>query len=215
MGRIYEATCGRWFTAWYGLSMRLVDELGLRETRREVLADAFGRTLDIGSGTGANLPLYAPQVAELVLAEPDLHMQKSLRRRLLEERRGGVELVGAPAENLPFADSSFDSVVCTMVLCTVPDPTAALDEAARVVKPGGKLLFLEHVRSEDPGFARAQDRWERPWRFIADGCHCNRDSLAAIESSPFTVEKLRRGHMPIAPLIMKPLIYGSATLAAE
>src|ERR1700704_6267203 len=104
MGGIYQATFGRWFTAWYGLAMRLVDELGLRETRREVLSGAFGRTLDIGSGTGANLPLYEPQVAELVLAEPDPHMQKSLRRRLAEEGRVGVELVGAPAENLPFAD---------------------------------------------------------------------------------------------------------------
>ena len=126
----------------------------------------------------------------------------------------GVELVRAPAERLPFADSSFDCVVCTMVLCTIPDPVAALGEAARVVKPDGKLLFLEHVRSEDPGFARMQDRWERPWRFLADGCHCNRDSLAMIESSRFTVENLRRGHMPMAPLIMKPLVYGSATLAA-
>jgi hypothetical protein len=83
-----------------------------------------------------------------------------------------------------------------------------------VVKPGGKLLFLEHVRSEDPGFARLQDRWEKPWRFIADGCHCNRDSLAMIESSRFTVERLTRGQMPLAPLILKPLVYGSATLTA-
>lgn len=194
--------------------MRLIDECGLRETRRELLAKASGRTLDIGSGTGANLPLYASQVDELVLAEPDAHMQKALRRRLAEEQMIGVELVRAPAERLPFADSSFDCVVCTMVLCTIPDPVAALGEVARVVKPDGKLLFLEHVRSEDPGFARMQDRWERPWRFLADGCHCNRDSLAMIESSQFTVDNLRRGHMPMAPLIMKPLVYGSATLAA-
>jgi protein-L-isoaspartate O-methyltransferase len=93
MGRAYDATCGRLFTAWYGLSMRLVDELGLRETRRAVLAEAHGRTLDIGSGTGANVALYAPRVEELFLAEPDAHMRKSLRRRLADERMTGVELV--------------------------------------------------------------------------------------------------------------------------
>lgn len=214
MGRIYDATCGRLFTAWYGFGMRLIDESGLRETRREVLAGASGRTLEIGCGTGANLYLYPPQVDELVMAEPDAHMQKALRRKLSERARSNTELVQAPAEKLPFEDSSFDCVSCTMVLCTVPDPAEALAEVARVVKPGGRFLFLEHVRSEDPHFARRQDRLERPWRFIADGCHCNRDSLATIESSPFTVEDFRRGHMPRGPLFMKPLVYGSAILPA-
>jgi len=194
--------------------MRLIDEWGLREIRREVLTQASGRTLDLGSGTGANLCLYAPEVDELVLTEPEVHMQRSLRRRLAAERRTDVELFQAPAEELPFTDSSFDCVVCTMVLCTIPLPATALTEAARVLKPDGKLLFLEHVRSEDPGFARLQDRWEKPWRFLTAGCHCNRDSLATIESSPFTVERLRRSQMPMAPLILKPLVYGSATLAA-
>jgi ubiquinone/menaquinone biosynthesis C-methylase UbiE len=194
--------------------MRKVDEAGLRETRREVLAPAKGRTLDIGSGTGANVYLYPPQVDELVLAEPDRHMQKVLRRKLCEGESGSTELVQASAQELPFEDASFDCVSCTMVLCTVPDPAQALIELARVIKPGGELLFLEHVRSEDPGFARKQDRLEKPWRFIADGCHCNRDSLATIESSPFTVKSVKRGHMPRSPMFMMPLIYGSAVLAA-
>jgi ubiquinone/menaquinone biosynthesis C-methylase UbiE len=192
--------------------MRRVDELGLRETRREVLAGAGGRTLDLGTGTGSNLPLFPSGVNELVLAEPDHHMNKVLRRKLGETKRSNTELVQAPAEELPFPDSSFDCVTCTMVLCTVPEPAAALAEAARVLKPGGRFLFLEHVRSEDPGFARRQDWLEKPWRFLADGCHCNRDSLATIEASPLTVESFKRGHMPLAPMIMKPLVYGSATL---
>lgn len=212
MGRIYNATCGRFFTAWYGAAMRRVDELGLRETRREVLAGAGGRTLDIGTGTGLNLPLFPGDVEELVLAEPDRHMSKVLRQKLEETARPDTELVQAPAESLPFPDSSFDSVTCMMVLCTVPEPAEALIEVARVLKPGGKFLFLEHVRSEDPGFARRQDQLERPWRFIADGCHCNRDSLATIEASPLSVESFKRGHMPLAPMIMKPLVYGTATL---
>ncbi len=210
MGRWYDAIFGRLFTWWYGLSMRLVDEVGLRETRREVLREATGRTLDVGSGTGANLRLYPVQVSELVLAEPDPHMREVLREKLLAEGRANTELVPARAEALPFPDSSFDSVALTMVLCTIPDPDAALAEAARVLKPGGKLLFMEHVRSEDPGFARLQDRLERIWRFFADGCHCNRDSLSTIESSTFEVETFKRGNMPMAPLIIRPLVYGRA-----
>lgn len=214
MGGVYDATCGRFFTAWYGFLMRRIDEVGLRETRREVLAGALGRTLDIGTGTGSNLSLFPDEVEELVLAEPDSHMQRVLRAKLSETPRPRTELVQAPAESLPFPDSSFDCVTCTMVLCTVPEPADALAEVARVLKPGGKFLFLEHVRSEDAGFARRQDWLEKPWRFIADGCHCNRDSLAAIEASPLTVASVKRGHMPLAPLIMKPLIYGSATVPA-
>ena len=212
MRGLYDATLGRWFTAWYGFAMRLVDEFGLRETRRAVISQALGRTLDIGTGTGANLPLYPAEVTRLVLAKPDSHMQGALRRRIHEEGRSNVELVQAPAEHLPFANASFDSVVCTMVLCTIPDPTSALVEVARVLRPGGQLLFLEHVRSEDPGFARWQDRLEKIWRFLADGCHCNRDSLRTIEGSAFQITTLERGQMPLAPLFMKPLIYGAAVL---
>jgi len=210
---LYSATFGRLFTLWYGFVMRLIDEMGLREVRREVLGEAVGRTLDVGTGTGANLPLYPDEVS-LVLAEPDEHMLKVLRQKLSEDPNRHIELVQAPAEKLPFETSSFDCVVYTMVLCTIPDPEAALVEVARVLRPGGRLLFLEHVRSEDPGFARLQDRWQRVWRFLADGCNCNRDSLAAIESSPLTLESVRRGRMPMAPLIIKPLVYGSAVLPA-
>lgn len=212
MGRLYDATVGRSFTAWYGYMMRLIDERGLRETWRELLGEAHGRVLDLGTGTGSNLPLFPAAVEELVLAEPDTHMQGVLRRRVSEMGGGAIELVRAPAESLPLEDAGFDCVTCTMVMCTMPDPRAALDEVARVLKPGGKLLFLEHVRSEDPGIARTQDRLERPWRFIADGCHCNRDSLATIEASPLRVQRVKRGQMPLAPRFMKPLVFGSAVL---
>lgn len=124
---------------------------------------------------------------ELVLTEPDAYMQSVLRRKMSEMDGRAIELVRAPAENLPFEDSSFDCVTATMVICTMPDPRGGLDEIARVLKPGGKLLFPEHVRSGNPRIARAQDRLERSWRFIADGCHCNRDSLAMIEASRLTV----------------------------
>ena len=163
MGRIYDATWGRVFSAIYDPLLKGTEEAGLRERRREVLSEARGRTIDIGAGTGANLGLF-PLEAEVVMVEPDPHMTKRLRQKLAESG-SKVELVEAGAEELPFEDSSFDTAVFTLVLCTVPDPRAALAEAARVLKPGGRLLFLEHVRAEDPGVARWQDRLETPGGF--------------------------------------------------
>jgi ubiquinone/menaquinone biosynthesis C-methylase UbiE len=213
MGRIYDATWGRGFAALYDRGLKATEEAGLREMRREVLAEAGGRTVDIGGGTGVNLELFGPQVTELVLAEPDPHMLKKLRAKLAES---GMEAaaIQAPAESLPFADSSVDTAVFTLVLCTVPDPAAALAEAARVLRPGGKLLFLEHVRSRDPSLTRWQDRLEKPWRFLADGCHCNRDTVATIEASPFELERVEDGSLPKAPPLVRPLVRGSAVLVA-
>ncbi|HEX6687040.1 MAG TPA: class I SAM-dependent methyltransferase [Solirubrobacterales bacterium] len=214
MGRIYDATWGRAFAALYDRGLKGTEEAGLREMRRQTLAAAQGRTIDLGAGTGANLDLYPDAVTELVLAEPDPHMAKQLRPKLSGSSRA-AELMEAPAERLPFEDSSFDTAVFTLVLCTVPDPSAALAEAARILKPGGKLLFVEHVRSGDAGLARWQDRLVRPWRFLADGCHCNRDTVATIEASPLTVERVEPGRLPKAPPLVRPLVLGQARLAVQ
>jgi len=209
MGRIYDATWGRAFAALYDRSFKAAEEAGLRELRRRVLAGAGGRVLELGAGTGLNLDLYPTEVEDLVLLEPDPHMAKRLRDTAEASPRP-VSVTEAPAERLPFADASFDTVVSTLVLCTVPDPAAAMTELARVLEPGGRLLFLEHVRAEDPGLARWQDRLEKPWRFLGDGCHCNRDTVAAIESSPLRLERVERGELPKAPPIVKPLRWGTA-----
>jgi ubiquinone/menaquinone biosynthesis C-methylase UbiE len=209
MGRIYDATWGRGFAALYDRAFEATEEAGLREMRREVLSRASGRTIDIGSGTGANLSIYPEQVTDLMFAEPDPHMLKKLRAKV-GETDVTAEVVDAPAEALPFEDSSFDTAVFTLVLCTVPDPKAALAEAARVLRPGGRLLFIEHVRSEDASTARWQDRLEKPWRFLGDGCHCNRDTVATIEASPLTLEGVETGRLPKAPPIVRPLVRGSA-----
>jgi ubiquinone/menaquinone biosynthesis C-methylase UbiE len=205
MGRIYDATWGRAFSALYDRLMKGTEEAGLREMRRETLAAASGRTIEIGGGTGANIGLYPDTVTELVLAEPDPHML-----RKLHEKAPDAEIVEAPAERLPFEDSSFDTAVFTLVLCTVPDPAAAIDEAARVLRPGGRLIFIEHVRSEDQKIARWQDRLERPWRFCGDGCHCNRDTVSTIDASSLTLEAVEKSTLPKAPPIVRPLVVGSA-----
>jgi ubiquinone/menaquinone biosynthesis C-methylase UbiE len=212
MGRIYDATWGRAFSALYDRLMKGTEEAGLREMRRETLAAASGRTIEIGGGTGANIGLYPDTVTELVLAEPDPHMIKRLRARV---RGAGLEaeVVEAPAEGLPFADSSFDTAVYTLVLCTVPDPAQALVETARVLKPGGKLLFVEHVRSKNVGMARWQDRLHGPWKLFADGCHCNRDTLAAVEAAGFTLEGVSEDELPEAPPLIRPLVRGSGVAA--
>jgi len=210
MGRIYEETWGRLFAAMYDRSLKATEEAGLRQMRRELLAGAGGRVVELGAGTGVNLDLYPDAVGDLVVVEPDPHMAKRLRGKLAGARRQAT-VVEAPAERLPFEDASFDTAVATLVLCTVPDPAAALAEAARVLKPGGRLLFVEHVRAQDPGLARWQDRLEKPWRFLGDGCHCNRDTVATIEASPLRLEEVERGRMPKAPPIVTPLVRGSAT----
>jgi ubiquinone/menaquinone biosynthesis C-methylase UbiE len=209
MGRLYDATWGRGFSALYDRCFAATEEAGLREMRRQALAGATGRTIDVGAGTGANLGLYPEAVDELVLAEPDPHMLRQLREKV-DASDHSPEIVAAPAESLPFPDSSFDTVAFTLVLCTVPDPGAALTEAARVLKPEGKLLFLEHVRSTDPGLARWQDRMLRPWRFLGDGCHCNRDTVATIGEVGFQLGEIERGTLPKAPPIVRPLVRGSA-----
>ncbi|HEY4779047.1 MAG TPA: class I SAM-dependent methyltransferase [Solirubrobacterales bacterium] len=195
----------------YDRSLKATEEAGLRQMRRELLGGAGGRVLELGAGTGVNLDLYPRAVEDLVVIEPDPHMAKRLRAKLAGSGRR-ADVLEAPAERLPFGNDSFDTVVATLVLCTIPDPASALSEAARVLEPGGRLLFVEHVRAEEPGLARWQDRLERPWRFLGDGCHCNRDTVATIAGSRFEIEELQRGRLPKAPPIVSPLVRGSAVL---
>jgi SAM-dependent methyltransferase len=237
MGKAYDATWGRFFARFYDRALKATEENGLGAMRSELLAGARGRVIEIGAGTGVNLDLYGDGVEDLTLVEPDPHMGAQLRKRLAErsedsETHAGASidpadalaepdkpipahLVAAPAEALPFPDDSFDTAVATLVLCTIPDPVAAIAEMARVLKPGGRLLFIEHVRADDPSSARWQDRLEKPWRFLADGCHCNRDTEAALRASSFTVESIDHTKMPKAAPIVRPLIRGTAILSSS
>ena len=136
-------------------------------------------------------------------------MARRLRRKA-ETSGLPVQVVETGAEHLPFEDDSFDTAVTTLVLCTVDDPERAVSELARVLKPGGRLIFLEHVRSPDPGLAKWQDRLHPLWVRFGHGCHCNRPTLETIEASPLRVERHRRGRIPKAPPIVRPLLTGVA-----
>ncbi len=210
--RVYEATWGRMFAALYDRGMRSVEIAGLTEMRRDLLSSAHGQTVEIGAGTGKNLTLYPDSVTGLTLIEPSPHMASRLRERAANGQRD-TTIHEASASNLPLADDSADTVVFTLVLCTVPDPTSAISEAIRILRPGGSILFLEHVRSEDPHVAKLQDRVEKPWRFFGGGCHCNRDTLANLVDSGLHIERVEHRRMPKAASFVRPVIQGRATLA--
>jgi len=181
----------------------------MRRLRAEVVGSARGRVLELGAGTGLNVKHYR-SAERVVLTEPDLGMVKRLRRRLRNSSVPG-DVVTAPAERLPFADGSFDTVVVTMVLCTVADPRAALREVPRVLAPGGRLLFIEHVRA-DPGsrLERWQDRLYRPWRAFAYGCRCNQPTLELLADAGLHTSETTTARWRGMPRLVHPLVYGHA-----
>lgn len=188
----------------------LAERAGMRERRRRILARAEGSVVEIGAGTGLNLAHYPTALSRLVLVEPEKNMAARLRRRL-EGTQRPAEVVLAPAEALPFDDDSFDTAVSTMVLCTVEDPALALAEISRVLRPGGTLLFIEHVRSDDPRLARWQDRLHGPWKAFGDGCNCNRPTTELLEAAGYHVEVLERGAWRRMPPLVRPLVAGRAS----
>lgn len=207
--------------ALYDRVLGPVEHAGLGEIRTRTLAEASGRTLEIASGNGHNLGHYPATVTSLVVAEPDPYMYSRLLERIGEVPAGAatptieVTAVEASAEDLPFEDDAFDSVVCTLGLCTIPDPARALAEARRVLVPAGRYCFVEHVRSGASGEARVQDLITPVWRRVAGGCHPNRDARAEIESAGFRIEQIESGAMPKAPMPLRPMIYGAAVSPAR
>jgi ubiquinone/menaquinone biosynthesis C-methylase UbiE len=203
----------RVFAWYYPKVVGRAEAAGQAETRRELLSEASGRTLEIGAGSGFNLPHYTEAVTELVVSEPSPHMREHLRERLESDPPpvGSWELADASAESLPFVDASFDTVTGGFIMCSIPDPVEALAEIARVLKPGGRYIFLEHVHAGDGTMlGRFQDLIEIPHRYIAAGCHPNRRTWELIENSPLEVERMERGKQPKAPPSVKPTILGSA-----
>jgi ubiquinone/menaquinone biosynthesis C-methylase UbiE len=176
--------------ALHDLLTRSVERRFLGAHRARLASLARGRVLDLGAGTGANFP-YLDAGADLLAAEPDPYMLKRARRRA---RALGLSVTFLPdaAESLSLDAASVDTVLVTLVLCTVDDPARALEEIRRVLKPGGTLLFLEHVRLDGPFWGRVQDLVTPAWRALCAGCHPNRDTVATIRQAGFDIGELER-----------------------
>jgi len=177
--RIYDRVSGR------------AEDAGQREHRRELLEGLTGRVVEVGAGNGLNFQHYPSTVDEVLAVEPE----PFLRERARSAATGApvaVRVLDGTAERLPLDDGSLDAAVLSLVLCSVPDPAAAMAELRRVLRPGGELRFYEHVRSEHSGFARFQQAADGLWPRLAGGCHTARDSERAIVDAGFRIERSRR-----------------------
>ncbi|TYO99017.1 ubiquinone/menaquinone biosynthesis C-methylase UbiE [Geothermobacter ehrlichii] len=199
----------RLFAAVYDRAMASAERRCLGAWRRELLEQAQGAVLEIGSGTGSNLPHYPPGLTRLVLGEPDPFMCQQLQKKLTAAPLPAV-ICTHGAEQLPFPAASFDTVVSTLVLCSVDSPQAALEEIRRVLRPGGCLLFLEHVLSDQPATRRWQRFWEPLWKQVACNCHLTRDTAATIRSGGFVLEQLDELQIAGAPAILRRVLRGMA-----
>ncbi len=196
------------FAARYDSATRFAETQVLSQRRAALLSGLQGSVIDVGAGTGANLPHFPPSCT-VTAVEPDANMRKRLEAKL-STARANVTIDDGEAARLPAGDSSVDAVVYTLVLCTVPDQASALAEAQRVLKPGGKLLFLEHVR----GFgahAKVQDLVRPVWHFVAQGCNPNRDTVEAMAAAGFAVRLDEEFFIGPKWQPLNPLVMGSGT----
>jgi ubiquinone/menaquinone biosynthesis C-methylase UbiE len=162
--------------------------------RERVIGAAEGRVLEIGIGSGLNLPFYRPPVKQILALEPAPKLVAMARRA--PHPGMPVSFLEASAEAIPLDDCSVDTVVTTWGLCTIPQAATSLGEMRRVLRPGGKLLFVEHGLAPDDGVRRWQDRLTPAWRSISGGCHLNRPIQAMIEGAGFRVDRIETGYMP-------------------
>ncbi|WP_211216190.1 class I SAM-dependent methyltransferase [Patulibacter americanus] len=195
----------RLFVAGYTRVQERSEAAGMRGIRRALVADAHGRVLEVGAGTGLNVEHYGAGVDELLLVEP----APAMREALVAATDGrssapAVRVLDGTGEALPAADGSVDTVVGTFVLCSVDDPAAVLHEVARVLRPGGRYLGLEHVRADTRLGAGAQDAVAPAWRFAVRGCRCNQDAVAVVGASPLEVEAVDRFAGPRQPWPVRP-----------
>jgi ubiquinone/menaquinone biosynthesis C-methylase UbiE len=191
--------------AIYDGMMRGSEEACLGAWRAELLRELSGSVLEIGAGTGATLGLYPKAVTRLVMCEPDPHM-----RRKLQAKAGKVEVASFSIEELPY-ENEFDAVVCSLVLCSVKDQKAALARIRRVLKPGGRLVFLEHVAAEGkPNRLKWQGRIEPVWKHLMGNCHLTRRTEAEIQAAGFRIERIQRESMRKALPVCRPSIRGIA-----
>lgn len=199
------------FSRVYPYIARAGEKGGASEHRQTLLAGLQGRVIEVGAGHGLNFAYYRSEVSEVVAIEPEPHLRE-LAGQAAERTAVNVQIAACVAERLPAGDGEFDAAVTSLVLCSVPDQGAALQEIYRVLRPGGELRFYEHVVALTPGSARAQRLLDATiYPFLAGGCHCSRDTAAAIRRAGFEIEREERiafKPSPITPSI--PHILGTA-----
>jgi ubiquinone/menaquinone biosynthesis C-methylase UbiE len=175
----------------YDLVLAPSERLGVRDQRRRLMDGLTGRIIEIGAGTGLNVPLYPATADEVHALEPDQHMAERLVEKL-GDSPVPLFLHRGDAHDLPFADGVFDAAIITFALCTIPRPERALDEAHRVVRPGGTLRFLEHIRSPSARTARWQDRFGPMWGRVSGGCRLNQPTVEILEATQWDVDEVWR-----------------------
>jgi SAM-dependent methyltransferase len=196
------------FARVYARVGHLMDaEIG--DHRQRLLAGLAGRVLEVGAGNGLNFPHYPVTVTQVLAVEPEPHLRR-LAQAAARQAPVPIRVVAGTAEALPARDATVDAVVASLVLCTVADPDQALAEIGRVLRPGGRLRFYEHVRAADPRLARWQDRLERPWGWLVGGCHPNRDTVAAIAAAGLQLVALDRFDLAAMPALARPHVLGVA-----
>lgn len=182
----------------------------IMKLRAQVVPRCEGEVLEVGMGSGINLPFYDASRVSLVYGlEPSPGMRRKAEANLAKSPVP-VKWLDLPGEKIPLPDHSVDTVLLTFTLCTIPDTQAALAQMRRVLKPGGRLLFLEHGQSPDPGVRKWQDRITPAWKKIAGGCHLNRPISALLEEAGFTIDELNNLYVPKTPKIAGYIYQGSA-----
>ena len=202
---------GRLMARFYDRVMKQSEDACLTEWRKDLLGNVNGHVLEVGAGTGVNLSFYPRSVQRIVMSEPDPHMRAKLGDRLAAENTTSAEVSDSSLETLPFPDGEFDFVTCMLVLCSVPDLKQAIAEVRRVLVPGGRLVFLEHVAADNrPDRLKWQRRLEPLWKRISGNCHLTRRTEQAILDGGFLLERIKRESMRKSMPLTRPTIRGIA-----
>ncbi|NNM59216.1 MAG: class I SAM-dependent methyltransferase [Legionellales bacterium] len=196
---------------FYDKIMQDAEMRGLQNWRAELLSNATGVTLEIGAGTGSNLQYYPDTISKLILLEPDPHMRRQLSLKLPANSPYSIELLTGKAESILLPDAIFNTVICALVLCSVKNIEKTLSELHRVLVPGGKLIFIEHIAATNNSHRlKWQRRIEPLWKVIASGCHLTRSTEEQLIQAGFVIKDITRESMRGVPPIVRPSIRGVA-----